>query len=322
MSTPHYAAGAAFSFPHALLLPPGGKVAAYLRSGGIRSGETLPAKEVVTTLNAAAARVRAGIGDTIVVMPDHAENIASADQVTGLVAGTNIVGLGSGNLRPTFTWSAAAATFLFDVANTRLSNCILNMAGSRTSTTALTVAAPITVSAAGCAITDCEINFGVDADQLTTVGITTTAAGKDFTFARNYCFGDTAAESTTFFRAVGADRLNFIDNRILGATSAVGIGLFQFITTASLNCCIERNFIANRKAASEACVSVSAGATASSGFVNDLYLASLANGANQLVLGHANGAWGLSAGAFSFGRHVYVSNLAGERMAEVTVVSA
>ena len=82
------------------------------------------------------------------------------------------------------------------------------------------------------------------------------------------------------------------------------------------------NRIVHMLAASESCVSVSAGATASSGFVDRLFLAVLSNSANALVLGHANGAWGLSAAAFKFGRDINVSNLAGERAAEVTVVSA
>jgi hypothetical protein len=232
------------------------------------------------------------------------------------------LGVGAGNLRPTFTWTAATATFLFDVANTRLANCRLFMAGSRSSTTALAVAAPITVSAAGCAIVGCEIDFGVDADQIVTVGITTTAAGDDFVFQGNECIGATAAECTTFLRLVGADRAKILDNVITGATSNVVIGLVQFITTDSTFVRIERNHIRNNKAASSACVSVSAGATSSSGWVNDLYMTVLDDAAGNLILGDAVGAFGLSVASFSFGRHVYVANLAGERMAEVTAVSA
>jgi hypothetical protein len=298
-------------------------VAAYVRSSGLQNYDSSEVKKrLVTTLNAGLAQCRSGMGDVVFVLPGHSENISAADFMSSLVAGTRIIGLGYGTLRPSFTWTLAGATWLFDVANVTLSNCILDMAGSRTSTTALTVAAPITVSAAGCAITDCEIHFGVDADQLVTVGVTTTAAADDFTFARNKCFGATAAECTTFLRLVGADRAQILGNRIIGATSAVLVGLVQFITTSSLNVLMEDNHVRNNKAASSAAVSVSAGATSSSGYVDHLYLTVLDDAAENLILGDAVGAFGLSVASFTFGRHVYVANLAGERMAEVTLVSA
>jgi hypothetical protein len=233
MTLPNYVNMTGASFAHATVLPPGGKVAAYVRSGGPRSGETLPAKDIVTTLNAGLARVRAGVGDIVVVLPDHAESISSADQMTNLVAGTHIIGAGAGSLRPTFTWTAATATFLFDVANTRLSNCILRMAGSLTSTTALSVAAPITVSAAGCGLYGCDINVGVDADQLATIAITTTAAADDFQIGNCKIWGNAGAAVTTALRLVGADRMDMWDTDIIAETSAAAVGVVQHITTAS-----------------------------------------------------------------------------------------
>ena len=304
------------------LLPPGAQVAAYVRSTGPQTGDDMDIRQrLVTTLNAGLAKCRSGAGDVVMVLPNHAENISSADQMSSLVAGTTIIGCGAGNTRPTFTWSAATATFLFDVANVTLTNCILKMAGPA-GTTALSVAAPITVSAAGCSIVGNTIQFGIDADQLATIGITTTAAGDDFTFADNFCYGDTAAEVTTFLRLVGADRALIARNEIVGATSAVAVGLVQFITTDSLDVRFFDNSIRNNKAASTAAVTVSAGATSSAGWVDRVFFTVLGNGANQLVLGHADGAWAASVGAFTFGRFVNVANLAGERAAEVTVVSA
>lgn len=320
---PHFQTMPGVSLAHAVVLPPGARVAAYVRSGGARAvEENLPPGDIVTTLNAGLARCRSGIGDVVVVLPDHAEDISSADQMSDLVAGTRIIGIGNGNLRPTFTWTAAAATFLLDVANVSIENCILNLAGPRAAGTAITTAAPITVSAAGCRITGCDIHFGFDADQKVTIGVTTTAAADYFEFSNNYCFSETAAECTTFLRLVGADHALISGNVIVGASSNVDVGLVQFITTDSLAVRMLDNHIRNNKAASTAAVIVSAGATSSSGYIHHLYMTVLANAAAQLVLGDASGAWADSVAAFTFSSHVYVANLAGERMANVTPVSA
>lgn len=314
--------GAGLKTPLGSLLPPGALIAAYVHHSGVAPDESYNPK-LRTTLNAALALCRSGKGDVVVVLPGHAENISTADHMSNLVAGTVIIGLGHGTLAPTFTWTATAATFLLNVANVAIHNCRMFMAGSTTSTTALTVTAPITVSAGGCGIFGCYIDFGVDVNQLCTIPITTTADGDDFRFEGNTCFGDTAAECTTFLRLVGADRAVIRNNRIIGATSSVVVGLVQFITTDSLNVLMDKdNHIRNNKAASSAAASVSAGATSSSGYVNELYMTVLDDAANNLVIGDAVGAFGLSGAAFTFGRHVYVANDVAQRMAEVTVVSS
>lgn len=303
------------------LAPPSGRVAAYVRSTGLQSGDDQRFSEMlVTTLNAGLARCRSGMGDIVFVLPGHTESITGADFMSSLVAGTYIIGVGTGTTRPTFTWTATASTFLFDVANTMLVNCILKLADSANA--GVSVTAPITVSAAGCGIVGCQIRVDGDANDLATIGITTTAAADDFLFKDNDVYMATAATCTTFLRLVGADRAKIVGNRIIGATSSVVVGLVQFITTDSLNVLMEDNWIYNTLSVSSAAVSVSAGATSSSGFVNHLYMTVLDDAANNLVLGDAVGAWGLSVAGFTFGRHVYVANDIGQRMAEVTVVSS
>ncbi len=307
--------------PFGTLIPPGGRVCAYVRSTGLQTGDDLNlGNMLVSNLNQGLARARSGMGDIVVVLAGHTESITGADFMSSLVAGTYIIGTGTGTNRPTFTWTATGSTFLFDVANTVLANCILKLADSANA--GVSVAAPITVSAAGCSIIGCQIRVDGDANDLATIGITTTAAADDFTFADNDVFMATAATCTTFLRLVGADRFKMTNNRIIGATSNVLVGLVQFITTDSLNCLIENNYIQNNLAASSAAVSVSAAATSSSGYVNKLFMGVLDDAANNLVLGDAVGAWGLSVGAFIFGREVYVANDVGQRMAEVTVVSS
>lgn len=300
------------------LTPPGGQVVAYVHASGVArlGGSAAGMPPVLTTLNAALKLCTSGYGDTVLILPGHTENISTADQMSNLVAGTQIIGLGEGGNRPTFTWTAAGSTFLFDVANVVLENCILNMdPGAGT----VNVAAPITVSAAGCKILGCRMRVSTDANSKTTIPITTTAAAADLVIAGCRIFGATAGEVTTVIRVVGADRLQILDTYIVAATSAVGIGVIQFLTTASLNILINSVTARNNKAASTAAITGLAGVT---GFADNLTLLTLANAAQQLVLGDAAGAWSANADGMMFGLNVGVVNLAGESAARATPLSA
>ncbi len=252
--------------PYGVLSAPASRVAAYVHSSGVQDlDDDYIRANTVTTLNEGLRRCRSGRGDVVYVMPGHAESISSADQMSNLKAGTNIVGLGHGSLRPTFTWTAATATFLFDVANVTLSNCVLDMAGGGAGT-ALTVAAPITISAAGCGIYDCKMVMGHDADEIVTIGVTTTAAADDLVIAGCQVTSPTAAECTTCFRFVGADGLRFVNNTVLAATSSTTVGVVQFLTTASTNIEVGNSYFENRKALSVHAMTGMAGLT---GVVHD-----------------------------------------------------
>jgi hypothetical protein len=260
--------------PFGTVIQPGCRVV-YVRSTGVQSGDEayLINQPPVTTLNAALAQCRPGLGDTVFVLPGHVENISSANQMSNLVAGTRIVGLGYGTLRPTFTWTAATATFLFNKANVSLENCILNMdPGAGT----VTVAAPITISAAGCSIIGCQVRASTDANSLATIPITTTAAGDDLTIAACYMFGATAGTPTTIVRLVGADRFKMFNCFISAATSAVAVGVVQMLTTASLGVQIENCFFQNSLASSTAGFTGMTGAT---GQLNNCRASVLSGGA-------------------------------------------
>lgn len=219
-----------------------------------QTGECI-ASRVSTTVDKALNQCVSGRGDFVYILPGYTENISAADAWSSLGTKTavTVVGLGSGTNRPAITWTAAGGTVLMDAANFAIRNCQLFMAGPTGSTTALTVAAPITISAAGCAITDCFINYGVDADQGVTIGVTTTAAADYFEFSRNDCFCDVTAGSTlttSFMYLVGADYCKVWDNIIDGATSSTTVGSVRFITTASVGINFRRNMIVNKKASS------------------------------------------------------------------------
>ncbi len=228
-------------YPGAVILPGGGRTM-LVHASGASALNDLPAgfagnpDGFFTTVTGAGAACRANRGDKIIMLPGHTESIATADAWAGVsVAGVEIVGLGSGTNRPTLTWTAAGSTMLFDVANMKLRNCNLFLAGAHAAGAALTVAAPITVSATGCEITDCDIAYGFDADQIVGIGITLGTAATRFDFSRNNCYAETAAvPTTTFLRLNGADWFNADDTYIVGPGSSTTIGPVQELTTASL----------------------------------------------------------------------------------------
>lgn len=190
-------------------------------------------------------------GDVINVLQGHTESIASADAWSGLGSTDITVNcLGRGTARPTFTWTVAGATMLFDKANFRLFNANLFLAGAHAAGSALTVAAPITASAAGCEISGCRILWGFDADQIVGTGILVSGADY-FTFNDNRANSNiAAAPTTTFLQIVDSDFLEMHRTMIQGSASATTVGPVQFVTTASLGIDMQFCVIRNQLAAS------------------------------------------------------------------------
>lgn len=147
---PYYQSMPGIVTPYGTLLKPGGRIAAYVRSTGAQDGEDHFAASgmLVSTLNAGLARCRSGFGDIVYCLPGHTENIASADAMSNLVAGTQIVSAGrpGATNNPTLTWTAATGTFLLDVADVALVGMNLNFAG------VADCAAPMTITGAGCSV--------------------------------------------------------------------------------------------------------------------------------------------------------------------------
>ena len=231
-------------------LAPGARIAAYVSSTAPADTDFTEYKNNrVATINEGLARCRASKGDVVLVMPGHTENVATPDAWQSMITGSRIVGAGWGTLRPTITWTTALSTVLFDVANVTLENCILNLepgAGP------IAVAAPITVTGAGCAFVNNTMRFATDVNNYATIGITLNAA--DLSFVGNTCYGATAGVSTTFMDINAAHRLYMAGNMFSGATSAAGVGIVRFVTAASLHVKLVRNVYINRIALSQCAV--------------------------------------------------------------------
>jgi hypothetical protein len=286
-----------------------GAAAAVAQLGDVGQGIT---GRTFTSVNSALLQCVSGRGDVIYVLPGYTESIAGADAWSNLSQNdVTIIGMGRGTNRPTFTWTAAASSVLFDTANFRLLNCKEGLAGANAAGAALTVAAPITVSAAGCEISNCTIFYGFDADQIVTIGITTEATADFFKFNRNYCYSATAAECTSFLYAVGADFMQMHDTTIIGGTSSTAVGVLRFITTASVGIDIQRCVFQNLKASSIHCVTQMAGVL---GVVKDCLFG---------ILDNATKAGWVPAGAGDgpqFG-NCFTANLAGENGTATTPIS-
>jgi len=74
------------------------------------------------TIDYAIGRCTANNGDVILVKAGHAENLALADAIDADVAGVHIMGLGSGDDRPTLTYTATAGELVIGAANVTVSN--------------------------------------------------------------------------------------------------------------------------------------------------------------------------------------------------------
>lgn len=203
---------------------------------------------------------RTNKGDVIYVLPGHTESVSSADYFshTGAASGFSVIGLGSGNQRPVFNWTVAGSTWLLDTAGVEVANCRLNLAGADATGT-LTVTTPITVSAAGCRIAGCEINWGQSTDNGcgSTLGAIAVVAGTRFEFVNNYCPSlDTAGTLPVSFLSLnGADDALIAGNVIYGGTTATTVGAIHCVTTASLRVRILNNIVQNLVASSTKAIS-------------------------------------------------------------------
>lgn len=236
----------------ALVLPTGSNVH-YVRSTAADYDPPEIAGRLHSTINSALGQCRSGRGDVVVVLEGHAETIGnSGDAWSSIVAGTVIMGRGFGTMRPTITFNHANAQIDIDVANVMVLNMRFLAAGPA-GTTALSVAAPFNVTAAGFHFIRNEVEVGVDADQLCTNMCLLAAGADDCTFEGNYIYGATAAEITSVITTAGAvDRLKILNNHIEAAvaTAATGV-LLDLDNAAILDNLIIGNHLANKTASSK-----------------------------------------------------------------------
>jgi hypothetical protein len=234
----------AINLPFGQFIKPGGRVAAYVRSTGRQDLDDAHISDnLVQSINAGCKRCRSGQNDVVVVLPGHTESLATADAIPDLVAGTQIVGVGrpGASNNPTLTWTATASTFLLNVADVGLIGLNLNFAGIDN------VAAPITVSAAGCSVLGCQIQLqSATASAGCVQGIALASGADDFIGALNVMLSDDEGEPQSgggcFAVGAAVDNCVLADNYILAATPGDTVGLID-VTAAATNIRVMRNVL-------------------------------------------------------------------------------
>ena len=226
-----------------------------------------------STLDYAVGKCTAGRGDVIMVMPGHAETIATAGALALDVAGIAVIGLGTGSARPTFTWSVATATATIAASNISLYNMIFVGAAATTFVAALFVNTNAVVAKDVC-IDSCEFR---DASATTgfVAGVTlgTTAAQADgFTFTNNKVFRTLTsppAASTAVVGGAAYSRITFDNNLLINNTVNNNIALgIAFGANAQKHLSIKGNRSQSVNTGTTAGELFSGGATSSSGLVS------------------------------------------------------
>lgn len=243
------------------LLPPFGKVVAYVRATPLNDSDQAVETLRVSTLSAAFNKAVPGRGDIIVVLPGHTENVSVGTYLSTMVAGTKVIGVGQGTARPTFTFTATASRWTVAAANCAFSNLILSGAGG----VAVTIGFDIT--AAGCAFLGCEFVTSATATSRFDNVMRLSAGGDDFLFAGNRMRGANAANGVVDNILVNATvaRGTIVDNKMsLGVTVAT-VGLIRFAAIAT-DFLIARNYMSSTLATSSTILDFDAAAT---GFAHD-----------------------------------------------------
>lgn len=195
-------------------------------------------------------------GDVILLAPGHNETVTVAAGIDIDVAGITIIGLGTGSLRPTFTFSTATTADIdIDAANVTIENCIFDCTGIDA------VAGAIDVNAADFTIRKCFFRTAITAAQCT-YAIVTDATSHRLTVEDCQFIGSANSGTSACINLAGADEHIFRRNYCIGNYSAtLGAINGSAVSTSML---IEGNFIYNRTAASTAAMSFNSSST---GFV-------------------------------------------------------
>jgi len=194
----------------------------YVDSGVTNAGDGSSWSNAVATLDEAIDLCTDDAGDVIYVAEGHAENISGAGTVTCDKSGVTIIGYGSGDLRPTFTWTAAAGTWIVSDNAVMVYNCRFTAGISA-------VVTGFSVSATGDAftLTGCEfVNPGTSTYEF--INMITLASGSDYvtiegnkmvsTVSTNGCVNAILASAGV------VNRLTIVNNDIQG----------NFITTGAI----------------------------------------------------------------------------------------
>lgn len=241
---------ALYRLPTATVLPPQGKVVAYVRATASVDDDDIIANLRVSTLAAALTRCTAGRGDIIVVLPGHTESITTGTYLANLKANTQIIGYGTGTSIPTFTFSAVASQWLVAVAGVTFRGIQLNMGGAADTTLGIDVtAADVTFQA-------CEFITAESSTVRATTVMRLSSGANRFKLLDTVWRGTNGANGCVDGIIVNAAVTNcqFLRNTMMFGTTVVTVGNIRFATAAALEVYGAFNTIWNTTASSTACI--------------------------------------------------------------------
>ncbi len=229
-------------------------------SNGNTGGE--PSK-AFATLDYAIGKCTANKGDTIYVMPNHAETITGVGGITADIAGITIVGLGSYNQRPRFLMDAGTTvTFVVSAADVTVRNIVF--AGGHSD-----VATCFDVTGVGCWIDKCEfVQNTTDENFLSCISCTGADATADGLKVTNCYMYQIDASTVAFI-------INTGDVTGLVATNNVviseGTGLATLITCATgkdlKGCYVIGNYLSSKATAGNLFISNDTASPNNSGII-------------------------------------------------------
>jgi len=158
---------------------------------GSNGNNGLSKSKAKATIAGAQAVANAGDGDVIVCLPGHAESFTAAAALTLSKSGLYIVGLGTGALRPTLTWSTStAAQMIVSGANITFDNLRFDFTGIDA------VVAAVSITAADVAFVNSEFitNTGTTGVVL---GLVTAATATRFRVEGCFFHGPATNSGTT-----------------------------------------------------------------------------------------------------------------------------
>lgn len=273
---PRIVAGYGISTPFGYMMPPGGRVAAYVCNGTILDGADKYVQDnLVTTLAAGLARCRAGYGDTVYVMPGHSESGVGTTMLSNLVSGTRIIGVGKGALMPTFRWTATTDNWALAANNVLISGLRLRMEGTNG------VVQGITWTGADCTLTGCDIEAASGASNVATALINlSNATAARAEISDNVIRGVTGSSTDGIIISAACDATRIIGNEmVFGVAVSTTHGLLT-LSGAATNMRVIGNYLVNNVASTCA---IAVADVASTGIIADNYMGVLTNGTASAI---------------------------------------
>ena len=209
-----------------------------LSEGGISGSNSNPGtfRQPFGTLDYAVGKCKANRGDVIYIMPGYTQDMAAADAVDVDVAGVRIIGLGSGALRPKFTYSNAAGEFVIGADQVRIENLWFVP-----SVTGVTHAIDVETGNQDFQMVNCEFSGREAAGDEFNAAITVTASCPNGLIQG--CYFDSSTDQAIYGISLNTPTNWWIlDNTIVGDYSTACIGT---ITGAGVGCRMFRNVIVN-----------------------------------------------------------------------------